>query len=252
MLVPAMFLAGVILVPACSGGDAKENTSTAQNETKTPATKAPDPSKQVSLSADPSKGVAVSPLLNPSDPKMNETAPATYKARFETSKGNFVIEVHRDWAPLGADRFYNLVKNGFYNDVRFFRVLKGFMAQFGISGDAKVSSVWRDAKIQDDPVVQKNSRGMVSYAMAGPNTRTTQLFINFGDNSGALDGQGFSPFGQVVEGMEIVDALHGDYGEGAPRGGGPDQGRIQTQRNEYLNADFPNLDYVKKATIVTE
>ena len=254
MLVPAMFLAGVILVPACSGGDSNQNTSTAQNETKAQPAETQAQTKtqgEISLSANPAAG-SDQPLMNPNHAQMKETAPDVFKAKFETNKGDSVIEVHREWAPLGADRFYNLVKNGFYDDVRFFRVLHGFMAQFGISGDPKVSSVWRNAKIQDDPVVQKNSRGMVSYAMAGPNTRTTQLFINYGDNSGALDGQGFSPFGQVVEGMEVVDALHGDYGEGAPRGQGPDQGRIQTQGNEYLNADFPQLDFVKKATIVTE
>ncbi len=135
-----------------------------------------------------------------SDPaSLNEKAPAVYKAKFDTSKGSFVIEVHRDWAPNGADRFYNLVKNGFFNDARFFRVIEGFMVQFGINGDPKISAVWRDANIQDDPVKQSNARGMMTFATAGPNTRTTQVFINFGDNAG-LDGQGFAPFGKVVVG----------------------------------------------------
>ena len=189
---------------------------------------------------------ALGQLSNPA--ALKETAPATYKARFDTSKGAFVIEVRRDWAPNGADRFFNLVKNGFYDNVRFFRVISGFMVQFGISGDPNLSAQWRVAQLRDDPVKQSNRRGTITYAMAGPNTRTTQVFINFADNSG-LDGQGFSPFGQVASGMNIVDSLFSGYGEGAPRGKGPDQGRIQREGNAYLTKDFPNLDYVKKATI---
>ena len=186
---------------------------------------------------------------NLGDPSsLNEKAPAVYKATFDTSKGAFVIEVHRDWSPNGADRFYNLVKNGFYNDARFFRVIDGFMVQFGISGNPDLSAVWREARIPDDAVKQTNQRGMVSFATAGPGTRTTQVFVNFGDNGG-LDGQGFSPFGQVVSGMDVVDAFFGGYGEGAPNGRGPDQGRVQTQGNAYLITDFPKLDYIKKATI---
>jgi peptidyl-prolyl cis-trans isomerase A (cyclophilin A) len=186
-------------------------------------------------------------LANPA--ALREQAPAVFKARFDTSKGVFVIEVHRDWAPNGADRFYNLVKHGFYDNVRFFRVLSGFMAQFGISGDPKLSAKWREARIKDDPVRQSNRRGFITYAMAGPDTRTSQLFINFGDNS-ALDRQGFSPFGRVVSGMNVVDALNDEYGEGAPRGRGPDQFRIQSEGNAYLMRDFGRLDHVKKATIV--
>jgi peptidyl-prolyl cis-trans isomerase A (cyclophilin A) len=186
---------------------------------------------------------------NLGDPSsLNEKAPDVYKAKFDTSKGTFVIEVHRDWSPNGADRFYNLVKNGFFNDARFFRVIDGFMVQFGISGNPDLSAVWREARIPDDPVKQSNTRGMVSFATAGPGTRTTQVFINFGDNAG-LDGQGFSPFGQVVSGMDVVDSFFKGYGEGAPRGQGPDQGRVQTEGNAYLMTDFPKLDYVKKATI---
>jgi peptidyl-prolyl cis-trans isomerase A (cyclophilin A) len=186
---------------------------------------------------------------NLGDPSsLNEKAPAVYKAKFDTSKGTFVIEVHRDWSPNGADRFYNLVKNDYYNDVRFFRVIDGFMVQFGISGNPDLSAVWREARIPDDKVKESNQRGYVSFATAGPGTRTTQVFINFGDNGG-LDGLGFSPFGQVVSGMDVVDALYNGYGEGAPRGAGPDQGRMQTEGNAYLMTDFPKLDYVKKATI---
>jgi peptidyl-prolyl cis-trans isomerase A (cyclophilin A) len=185
-----------------------------------------------------------------SDPaSLTEQAPAVYKAKFDTSKGSFVVEVHRDWAPNGADRFYNLVKNGYFNDARFFRVIEGFMVQFGINGDPKISAVWQNADIPDDPVKQSNQRGMMTFATAGPNTRTTQVFINFGDNAG-LDGQGFSPFGKVVSGMDVVDSLFAGYGEGAPSGRGPNQGIVQSLGNAYLGKAFPKLDYIKTATIV--
>jgi peptidyl-prolyl cis-trans isomerase A (cyclophilin A) len=193
--------------------------------------------------ADPAQ---VAKLRNPA--ALTETAPATFRANFDTSKGTFVIEVHREWAPIGADRFYNLVRNGFFDDVRFFRVISGFMAQFGIHGNPGVQSAWRGASLRDDPVRQSNKRGTVTFATAGPNTRTTQFFINFGDNVG-LDKQGFAPFGQVVSGMAVVDKINAEYGEGAPRGKGPDQGRIQTEGNAYLNKEFPRLDYIKTATI---
>lgn len=187
-----------------------------------------------------------SKLANPT--ALNEKAPASYKARFDTSKGVLVIEVRRDWAPNGADRFYNLVKNGFYDDTRFFRVINGFMVQFGINGDPKISAPWRTATIKDDPGKQSNKRGYITFATSGPDSRTSQVFINFADNAG-LDRQGFSPFGQVTSGMEIVDSLFSGYGEGAPQGRGPDQGRLQREGNDYLMKDFPRLDYVKKATI---
>lgn len=186
-------------------------------------------------------------LSNPA--ALNAQAPAVYKVRFDTSKGPFVIEVHRDWAPNGADRFYNLVKNGFYDNTRFFRVISGFMVQFGINGDPRISAQWRSANIPDDPVRQSNQRGFITFATAGPNTRTTQVFINYADNR-PLDRQGFSPFGRVVSGIEVVDSLYGGYGEGAPQGLGPEQGRIQSQGNAYLMQGFPKLDYIKKATIV--
>jgi peptidyl-prolyl cis-trans isomerase A (cyclophilin A) len=185
-------------------------------------------------------------LANPA--ALHEQAPAEFKAKFETTKGVFVLDVHRNWAPNGVDRFYNLVKNGFYDNVRFFRVISGFMVQFGISGDPKLSAPWRNAKIKDDPVVQSNKRGYITYAMAGPNTRTTQVFINFGDNA-SLDSQGFSPFGRVISGMEVVDKLNAQYGEGAPRGRGPDQGRLQAEGNAYLAKEFDKLDYVTRASI---
>ncbi len=179
---------------------------------------------------------------------LNEQAPVTYKVKFDTSKGPFVVEVHRDWAPLGADRFYNLVKNGFYDNARFFRVISGFMVQFGINGDPAISARWRGARIGDDPVKQSNSRGFITFATAGPNTRTTQVFINYANNSG-LDGQGFAPFGRVVSGMNVVDALYSGYGEGAPSGAGPEQGRVQSEGNAYLTSQFPKLDFIKSATI---
>jgi peptidyl-prolyl cis-trans isomerase A (cyclophilin A) len=181
-------------------------------------------------------------LRNP--PALNEKAPDTYKAKLDTSKGVIVLEVHRDWAPLGADRFYNLVKAGFYDDVRFFRVLDGFMAQFGMNGNPSVQTIWSRANFKDDPVKQSNKRGYVSFATAGPNSRSTQVFINFVDNAG-LDGQGFAPFAQVVEGMDVVDKLYTGYG----RNNVPNQARIMTEGNAYLQKEYPKLDFIKTATV---
>lgn len=186
-------------------------------------------------------------LKNPA--AFTEKAPANYKVKMDTSKGVFTITVHRDWAPIGADRFYNLVKAGFYDEVRFFRVLPDFMAQFGIHGRPSVMEAWRPARLKDDPVKQSNLRGYVTFATGGPNTRTTQLFINFKDNA-PLDRQGFAPIGEVTDGMTIVDSLYSGYGEGAPRGKGPDQGAMNMEGNAYLAAKFPKLDYIKSATIV--
>jgi peptidyl-prolyl cis-trans isomerase A (cyclophilin A) len=203
--------------------------------TPTPAATAPP------TAADPRAG-----LRDPT--RAEERAPSVFRVRFDTTKGAFVVEVHRDWAPRGADRFYNLAKVGFFDELRFFRVIAGFMVQFGIQGDPAVAAAWREATVQDDPVKQSNRRGMVTFATAGPNTRTTQVFINFKDNLG-LDGQGFAPFGQIVEGMSVVDSLFAGYGEGGP-GGGPDQGRLQTEGNAYLKRDFPKLDSVKTARVI--
>ena len=185
-------------------------------------------------------------LANPA--ALTEQAPATYKAKFETSKGAFVIQVTRAWAPNGADRFYNLVKNGYFDNVRIFRAISGFMVQFGINGDPALNAKWRVARIQDDKVGQSNTRGMITFATSGPNARTTQVFINYDDNSN-LDGMGFAPFGKVVSGMDVVDKLYTGYGEGAPNGRGPDQNRIQSEGNAYLTQSFPKLDHVIKATI---
>lgn len=185
--------------------------------------------------------------LRLSDPsKLTETAPPVFRARFETSKGPFVIEVHREWAPIGADRFYNLVKNGFYDGTRFFRVRPGFMAQFGLNGNPDIQSAWQRAFLRDDPVTQKNVRGFVSFTTEGrPQSRFTQIFINYADNTDSLDAQGFAPFGQVVTGMDTVDMIF-SYG----RENEPDQRRILREGNEYLEKEFPKLDFVKKATIV--
>lgn len=180
-------------------------------------------------------------LLDPS--KATAKAPATYRVRFETTRGVFVVAVNRAWAPLGADRFYNLVQAGFYDDAGFFRVVPGFVVQFGLNGDPNVNAVWGEARIADDPVKQTNSRGRIVFATAGPGTRTTQLFINLGNN-GRLDGMGFSPFGEVASGMEVVQAIYAGYGET------PDQGQITYQGNGYLKGQFPRLDFIKKATIV--
>jgi peptidyl-prolyl cis-trans isomerase A (cyclophilin A) len=193
------------------------------------------------LTASIALGQASKALMNPA--ALNEKAPATFKAKFDTSAGAFVVEIHRDWAPNGADRFYNLVKNGFYNDCRFFRVVPNFMVQWGINGDPSIQRNWAQANIKDDPVKESNTRGFITYAQSSaPNSRSTQLFINFKDNS-QLDGQRFAPFGKVTSGMEVVDKINSSYGEQ------PDQFMIQTQGNAYLNKSFPKLDYIKTATI---
>jgi peptidyl-prolyl cis-trans isomerase A (cyclophilin A) len=185
---------------------------------------------------------------DPRSPGFAAQAPDSFRARFTTTKGDIVIAVHRAWAPLGADRFYNLVRSGYFDGVRFFRVIPGFMAQFGIHGDTAVTSAWRPRVIPDDPVRRTNIRGMVTFATAGPGTRTTQVFINYRNND-RLDGMGFAPFGQVVEGMDVVDSLYGGYGEGAPQGRGPDQYRLNIEGEKYLARQFPKLDKINKATI---
>lgn len=186
-------------------------------------------------------------LKNPAS--LKEQAPATYKVKFDTSVGVFVLQVTRAWAPLGADRFYNLVKNGFYDEARFFRAIPGFMVQFGINADPAISAAWRSARIGVDPVKQSNKAMYITFAMgASPDTRTTQVFINFQNNAN-LDPMGFAPFGEVIEGKDVVNKIYTGYGEGAPRGKGPEQGRVQAEGNAYLNKAFPKLDFIKKATI---
>jgi peptidyl-prolyl cis-trans isomerase A (cyclophilin A) len=186
------------------------------------------------------------PLLFAS--QFSETAPDIFRVRLETTAGVFVIEVHRDWAPLGADRFYNLVKRGWYDGVRFHRVLEDFTAGWGIHDDPYVNRVWQNELLVDDPVVQSNTRGRVSFARSGANSRTTHVFVNFKDNS-SLDDR-FAPFGEVVEGMDVVDGLFAGYGDGPPRGDGVYQARALAQGAEYFDLEFPELDRIERAMIL--
>ncbi len=187
-------------------------------------------------------------LLDPS--QATATAPDLFKVKVQTTVGSFVIEVHRDWAPKGADRFFNLVKIGYYDDVAFYRVIKGFMAQTGMNGNPAVTSAWSSARIPPDKVTQSNTKGRVTFAMGGsPDTRTTQIFINYANNS-FLDASGFAPFGEVVEGFETVNQLYNGYGEGAPQGNGPSQAKLFRGGNDYLKGSFPKLDYIVAATII--
>jgi peptidyl-prolyl cis-trans isomerase A (cyclophilin A) len=246
-LPTSTLLAAALVLAACSktptepatGTSAEPAASTAAQPT---AASTPPPASSVALAS------AVHPdLLEPS--KATAKAPDLFKAKFTTTKGAFVVEVHRDWSPNGADRFYNLVKMGFFDDTRFFRAVEGFMVQFGLSGDPGVNAKWQSSNIGDDPVKQSNKRGFITFAQRGaPNTRSTQVFINYGDNS-RLDAT-FEPFGKVVDGMDVVDALYKGYGEGAPMGAGPDQGRIQAIGNAYLDRNFPKLDGIQHAEIV--
>ena len=209
-----------------------------------------DESKEVPEPAKPEpvkKVETISPLLDPK--QANEQAPDQYNVRLKTTKGDIVLSLTRDWAPLGVDRFYNLVRVGYFENISFFRVIEGFMVQFGISGDRKVNSAWTNAQIQDDPVKKSNLRGFLSFATAGPDTRTTQLFINFGNNA-TLDGMGFAPIGEVIEGMDIVDSIYSGYGEGQPRGEGPNQQRMKTLGDSYLSKEFPKLDYIQSASVI--
>jgi len=246
-------LLAALLVSSCRRA---ETPSPSPSPTVAAATPTPAPAATPEPTAEPTPAAASTPKATP-DPRRallepalaTGKAPDVYRARFETTKGPFVIEVHRDWAPRGADRFYNLVRAGYYDDVAFFRVIDNFMVQFGINGDPQVNTVWREARIPDDLVKQSNVRGMITFATSGPESRTTQVFINFKDNS-RLDGMGFSPFGKVVEGMSVVDSLYSGYGEGAPSGRGPEQGRAQAEGNSYIRAGFPRLDFVKTARVV--
>jgi peptidyl-prolyl cis-trans isomerase A (cyclophilin A) len=177
------------------------------------------------------------------------SASDTYRVKFETTKGDVIVEVHPEWAPRGAARFRELVDLGYYDGCKFFRVIDGFMAQIGIHGDPKLTETWSEKRLADDPVRKSNQRGFVTFATAGRDTRTTQIFFNYKDNS-FLDELGFAPFAQVVEGMAAIDKLHSGYGEGAPSGNGPDQRRIRQEGNTYLDKSFPRLDAIRKATIL--
>ena len=190
---------------------------------------------------------ARSTLLRPE--QFAETAPPTFQVLIETSEGDFLIEAHRDWAPHGTDRFYNLVLAGYYDDTRIYRVVENFVAQFGLSGDPYINQAWKSQFIIDDPVVQTNSRGTVTFAKAGLHTRTTEVFINYRDNN-MLDSDGFAPFGKVIKGMEIIDSFYATYGDGPPRGAGPYAAMAQARGNEYLDMDFPKLTRIIRARIL--
>jgi peptidyl-prolyl cis-trans isomerase A (cyclophilin A) len=219
-----------------------------------PSAPAPPPPSEPSPAAappEPSDEAVAEARRQQLDPaRATRTAPERYTVVLETTQGDLHVDVRRSWAPLGADRFYNLVKLGFYEDVAFFRVIAGFMAQTGLHGDPAVNTLWRTQRIEDDPVAQSNLPGMVSFAMSGKNSRTTQIFINIGNNAN-LDAMGFAPFGRARE-LDVLAKLHSGYGEGAPGGAGPAQGRIQREGNAYLKAEFPRLDYIKRALVVDE
>lgn len=241
----AVILVAALFAAACSGGSREE----AQSSVEQSGAEASGAAAEKASAGVVKKEIkpAMEKLMNPA--KANAKAPETFKAKFNTTKGDFIIEVNRSWAPLGADRFYNMVISGYFTDIAFFRVIEGFMAQFGIHGDPAVAAAWRGAAIEDDPVKQSNLKGYVSYAMAGPGTRTTQMFINYGNNS-RLDAMGFSPFGKVTSGMAVVESIYSGYGEGAPRGSGPEQGVVQTQGNKYLKAEFPKMDFILGAELL--
>ncbi len=233
----AMIAATVLFVSACG-----------EKSAAPPAEKAPVAPPVAAAPAPPSEAI-----LHPDATKLFASGPDSFTVHMVTSKGPFDIKVHRDWSPKGADRFYYLVSNGYYDGIRFFRVLDGFMAQFGMAGDTAVGHVWHDRPFNDDPVKHSNKRGTVTFAKTGmPNSRGTQLFINFGDNS-RLDATGFSPLGEVTTGMSVADSLYKGYGDGAESGGqGPSQDRIAAEGNAYLMKEFPKLDYIVSARIAEE
>lgn len=225
----------LMTMTACSPSEKKASDPQAKAPAEAPAAEAP------AAEAPARDDSAFAKLLQPE--KLNETAPAKFVVDVKTTKGNFKLEINRDWAPIGVDRFYNLVKAGFFDDIAMFRMVKGFVVQFGIHGSPLVSSVWREANLQDDPVRETNAKGTLTFATAGPNTRTTQFFINLEDNP-RLDQMGFAPIGKIIAGQEVIDALNFEYGER------PNQGKIQFEGNKYLKSQFPNMDYIVSMTIV--
>jgi len=239
---PALLATAALLAALAACSSPRPAPSPSPSPVPTPSTAAATPGAPTpapSASAPAAAGRAA--LFDPS--KATATAPASYRVRFETTRGSFVVAVRRAWAPRGADRFYNLVRSGFYDDAGFFRVVPNFVVQFGLNGDPRVNAAWESARIADDPVTQTNRRARLTFATAGPGTRTTQLFINLKDNA-RLDQMGFAPFAEVVSGMEVVDAIYSGYGEA------PDQGRVTQEGNAYLKREFPRLDFVRKAVIV--
>ncbi len=239
--------AALIFVTACTKNDAPAAKPAESPKPAAAATSAPAAAATPTTAPTPAGATGDSVLYDPS--KATLTAPENFNVKLETTKGDIVIEIHRAWAPNGADRFFNLVKAGFYNDIAFFRVVPDFMAQTGLNGDPKANAAWRNARIKDDPVTQSNKPYYVSFATSGPDSRTTQFFINFADNS-RLDGMGFSPLGKLTDpSVAVFKTINGEYGEGAPGGNGPSQGRIQFEGNDYLKKEFPRLDYIKTATV---
>lgn len=222
--ISVLFGASLLLSAGCGAGEGAGSGSDAREEGRIPAG-----------------------LIQPR--RADETAPSTYRARLETTEGNVSIQVHRSWAPRAADRFYNLIRVGYYDSVYVHRVVPGRVAQFGIHPDPRINYVWQQAVIEDDPVRESNDRGTVSFAKSGPNSRTTQVFINLRDNPG-LDDQGFAPFGEVVEGMDVVDSLYAGYGDGPPRGEGPYPAQAAAEGNEYFAREFPDLDLILEARIM--
>jgi len=234
-IIATLMVSTLALVPAVALAQATSQSGTATKKT-------------TSISAHPATAPrSTVSLTNPASLKLQ--APNVFDAKFVTTKGDFVIEVTRAWSPRGADRFYNLVKYHFFEGAAFFRVVQGFVVQFGINAKPDISRAWEKANIPDDPVTQSNTRGSLTFATAGPNTRTTQIFVNLGDNAN-LDGMGFSPFGKVISGMEVVDKLYSEYGDAPPDGHGPDQNRIQREGKPYLDKSFPLLDTIKATLIM--
>jgi peptidyl-prolyl cis-trans isomerase A (cyclophilin A) len=246
----SLSLATLALLSLAACGKTEEPSS---QTTTQPSVTAPPPATTGAAPQAAAPGKPLASTLHPgllTPDKANEKAPDAFKVKFTTTKGDIVVDVHRDWSPNGADRIYNLVKMGFFDDTRFFRAIDGFMVQFGINGDPAVNRVWQERGIPDDPVKHSNTKGTVTFAQKNtPGSRTTQIFINLVDNA-RLDPSNFAPFGQVAQGMDVVDSLYKGYGEGAPMGAGPDQMSIQMQGNHYLDAMFPKLDGISHAEIV--
>jgi peptidyl-prolyl cis-trans isomerase A (cyclophilin A) len=243
------FLAGV----AAAGTHARSQAPVQPKAPVQPQAAAPKTSGTAGQGAATKKSAATPrpyerALLQPA--LLKDKAPEQYKVKFTTTRGDFVVTVSRAWAPIGADRFYNLVKHHYYDNGSFFRVLPGFVVQFGISAYPPVSTAWKKTEIKDDPVTQSNLRGYITFATAGANTRTTQVFINLGDNK-RLDASGFAPFGQVTEGMNVVEMMYEGYGEGGPQGAGPEQDKIEKLGRAYIDKGWPKLDSIKTTTLLT-